>query len=195
MTHYIDIKLHPKKEIRENVLLNQLYTAFHKRLYELKEKNIALSFPEYRLKLGRLFRVHGSKEALEKLQAKEWLGKYANYCKVSKIESIPQKVQYRTIYRIQQNMTEAKLRRLIKRAKEGKGGFNEEDIKKYRIKMLQGGLDNPYVELMSESGKKKNGAKERLHRRFIAFGELQESETKGEFDLFGLSKVSTIPWF
>ncbi len=61
--------------------------------------------------------------------------------------------------------------------------------------MLQGGLDNPYVELMSESGKKKNGAKERLHRRFIAFGELQESETKGEFDLFGLSKVSTIPWF
>ncbi len=188
MTHYIDIKLMPKKEIRENVLLNQVYTAFHKRLYDLKSNNIAVSFPEYRLKLGRLFRIHGSKEALEKLQAKDWLGKYAEFCKISKIDVIPLKVQYRTVSRVQQNMTEAKLRRLIKRAKEGKGNFNEEDIKKYRIKMFQGGLDNPYVELRSMS----NG---QLHRRFIAFGELQANETKGEFDLFGLSKVSTIPWF
>ena len=188
MTHYIDIRLNPKKEIRENVLLNQVYTAFHKRLYDLKSKDIAVSFPEYRLKLGRLFRIHGSIEALEKLQAKEWLAKYADYCKVSKIQPMPDEVKYRTVSRVQQNMTEAKLRRLIKRAKEGKGNFNEEDIKKYRIKMFQGGLDNPYVELRSMS----NG---QLHRRFIAFGELQENETKGEFDLFGLSKVSTIPWF
>jgi CRISPR-associated endonuclease Csy4 len=177
MTHYIDIRLNPKKEIRENVLLNQLYTAFHKRLYDLKSDNIAVSFPEYHLKLGRLFRIHGSKEALEKLQAKEWLGKYAEFCKVSKTEATPEKVQYRTISRVQQNMTEAKLRRLIKR-----GTIPEEDIKKYRIKMFQGGLDNPYVELKSMS----NG---QLHRRFIEFGELQTNEEKGKFDLFGLSKV------
>jgi len=173
----------PKKEIRENVLLNQVYTSFHKRLYDLKSNNIAVSFPEYRLKLGRLFRIHGSKEALEKLQEKDWLGKYAEFCKVSKIEAIPPRVQYRTVSRIQQNMTEAKLRRLIKR-----GNIPEEDIRKYRIKMLQGGLDNPYVELVSMS----NG---KLHRRFIEFGELEDVETKGEFDLFGLSKVTTIPWF
>jgi CRISPR-associated endonuclease Csy4 len=183
MTHYIDIKLYPKKEIRENVLLNQVYTAFHKRLYDLKSDNIAVSFPEYRLKLGRFFRIHGSKEALEKLQEKEWIGKYTEFCKVSNIEPIPKKVQHRTISRVQQNMTEAKLRRLIKR-----GNIPEEDIKKYRIKMFQGGLDNPYVELRSMS----NG---QLHRRFIEFGELQDSETKGKFDLFGLSKVVTIPWF
>jgi CRISPR-associated endonuclease Csy4 len=183
MTHYIDIRLFPKKEIRENVLLNQVYTAFHKRLYDLKSDSIGVSFPEYRLKLGRLFRIHGSKEALEKLQVKEWLGKYAEFCKVSKIESIPEKVQYRTVSRVQQNMTEAKLRRLIKR-----GTISEEDIKKYRIKMFQGGLENPYVELRSIS----NG---QMHRRFIEFGELQDNEIKGKFDLFGLSKVSTIPWF
>ena len=183
MTHYIDIKLIPKKEVRENFLLNQLYTAFHKRLYDLKSDSIGVSFPEYRLKLGRLFRIHGSKDALEKLQAKEWLGKYAEFCKVSDIEAIPQKVQYRTVSRVQQNMTEAKLRRLIKR-----GNFPEEDIKKYRVKMFQGGLDNPYVELRSMSNNK-------LHRRFIEFGKLQKSEIKGEFDLFGLSKNATIPWF
>ncbi len=183
MTYYIDIKLMPKKEIRENVLLNQVYTSFHKRLYDLKSNNIAVSFPEYRLKLGRLFRIHGSKEALEKFQEKDWLGKYAEFCKVSKIEATPEKVQYRTVSRVQQNMTEAKLRRLIKR-----GNIPEEDIKKYRIKMFQGGLDNPYVELRSMS----NG---QMHRRFMEFGELQDAAVKGEFDLFGLSKVSTIPWF
>jgi len=188
MTYYIDIRLNPNKEIKENVLLNQVYTTFHKRLYDLKSNTIGVSFPEYRLKLGRLFHIHGSKEALEKLQSKEWLAKYADYCKVSTIKVIPDEVKHRTISRVQQNMTEAKLRRLIKRAKEGKGNFNEEDIKKYRIKMFQGGLDNPYVELKSMS----NG---QLHRRFIEFGELQANETKGEFDLFGLSKVSTIPWF
>ncbi len=173
----------PKKELRENVLLNQVYTAFHKRLYDLKLNNIAVSFPEYRLKLGRLFRIHGSKETLEKLQAKEWLGKYAEFCRISKIEAIPEKVQHRTVSRVQQNMTEAKLRRLIKR-----GNIHEVDIKKYRIKMFQGGLDNPYVELRSMS----NG---QMHRRFMEFGELQGVEVKGEFDLFGLSKDSTIPWF
>ena len=183
MTHYIDIKLIPNKEIRENVLLNQVYTSFHKRLYDLKSKDIAVSFPQYRLKLGKLFRIHGTKEALEKFNEKDWLGKYQAFCKVSNIEVVPQNVQYRTVSRVQQNMTEAKLRRLIKR-----GTIPDEDIKKYRIKMLQGGLDNPYVELVSMS----NG---QLHRRFIEFGELQETEIKGEFDLFGLSKVSTIPWF
>jgi CRISPR-associated endonuclease Csy4 len=183
MTHYIDIRLTPKEELRENVLLNQLYTAFHKRLYDLKSKNIGVSFPEYRLKLGRLFRIHGSKESLEKLQSKEWLKKDTKYYKISIIQAIPDKLKYRTVSRIQQNMTEAKLRRLIKR-----GTIPQEDIKKYRIKMFQGGLDNPYVELISMSNR-------RLHRRFIAFGGLQEKEVKGEFDLFGLSKSSTIPWF
>ena len=183
MTYYIDIRLMPSKEMRENVLLNNIYASFHKRLYDLKANDIGVSFPEYRLKLGRLFRVHGSKDSLEKLQEKDWLGKYAKYCKISNIEQIPNSVQYRTVYRVQQNMTEAKLRRLIKRR-----NISEEEIKKYRIKMLKGGLDNPYVELKSMS----NG---QFHRRFIAFGDLQNTKINGEFDFFGLSKIATIPWF
>jgi CRISPR-associated endonuclease Csy4 len=34
-----------------------------------------------------------------------------------------------------------------------------------------------------------------LHRRFIEFSELQNKEVNGKFDLFGLSKSATIPWF
>ena len=183
MDYYIDIKLFPTKEIRENVLLNQVYTVFHKRLYDLKSNDIGISFPQYKLKLGRLLRIHGEKEILNKLEEIDWLGKYRIYCKVTKVETIPENVQYRTVSRIQQNMTESKLRRLIKRET-----ISKEDIKKYRLKMLQGGLDNPYLELTSMSNNQ-------FHRRFIEFGELDNKEVKGPFDVFGLSKTGTIPWF
>ncbi|EKD42112.1 MAG: CRISPR-associated Csy4 family protein, partial [uncultured bacterium] len=33
------------------------------------------------------------------------------------------------------------------------------------------------------------------HRRYIVLGELQDQPVEGEFDQFGLSKTSTVPWF
>ena len=183
MDYYLDIRLMPKKEMRENILLNQIFSVFHKRLYDLKSTTIGVSFPEYKLKLGRLLRIHGSKEDLERLQEKEWLGKYRNFCKVGKITVVPKDVKYRTVSRVQQNMTEAKLRRLIKRE-----SIPYEEVKKYRIKMYESGLDNPFVELVSMS----NGQR---HRRFIEFGKLEDIAINGKFDLFGLSKIGTIPWF
>ncbi len=188
MNYYIDIELFPKKELRENILLNQLYLEFHKRIFDLNLKVIGVSFPKYRLKLGDVFRIHGDKESLEKLQSEEWIKKYPKNYHVSKITIIPQKVKYRVISRVQQTMSQSKLRRLIKRAEEGKGGIKEEDIKKYKIKMLQGGLDNPFVDLISSSNNQR-------YRLFISFGEFQDTEIKGKFDTYGLSKTSTVPWF
>ncbi len=188
MDYYIDIELFPKKELRENILLNQLYTEFHNRLYDLKSISIGVSFPKYRLKLGDVFRIHGDEESLEKLQSKVWILKYEKNYHISKIMPIPNKVKYRTISRVRQSMSESKLRRLIKRSEEGKGNFNIEDVKKYKIKMFQGGLENPFVELISGSNQKR-------HRRFFTFGELLDIELKGDFDTFGLSKTATIPWF
>jgi len=183
MDYYLDIRLMPKKEMRENILLNQLYSSFHKRLYDLKSTTIGVSFPEYRLKLGRLLRIHGKKEDLERLEEKDWLGKYRDFCKVGTITVVPKDVEYRTVSRVQQNMTEAKLRRLIKR-----GSISDEEVNKYRIKMYKGGLDNPFVELVSMS----NGQR---HRRFIEFGNLKDTAIEGGFDQFGLSTTATIPWF
>ncbi|MFK5881757.1 MAG: type I-F CRISPR-associated endoribonuclease Cas6/Csy4 [Sulfurospirillum sp.] len=183
MDYYLDIRLLPTKEMRENVLLNQVYSSFHKRLYDLKSTTIGVSFPEYRLKLGRLLRIHGTREDLERLEEKDWLGKYRDFCKVGTITAVPQNVKYRIVSRVQQNMTEAKLRRLIKR-----GSISDEEVKKYRIKMYEGGLDNPFVELVSIS----NGQR---HRRFIEFGKLEDVVIEDKFDLFGLSKTATIPWF
>lgn len=183
MNHYIDIKINPDAEMRENVLLNKVYTKFHKRLCDLQSSEVGVSFPEYQIKLGRTLRIHGANQRLQILQSENWLGGLTGYCDISEIQQIPDQVSYRTVSRKQANMTAAKLRRLIKR-----GSIKLDEIKHYKAKMFQQGIDNPFLELDSIS----NGYK---HRRYLSFGDLQKEATADAFDQFGLSNEATVPWF
>lgn len=183
MDHFIDIKIKPDAEMRENVLLNKVYSKFHKALFTLQSTYIGVSFPHYKVMLGDMIRIHGTEANLTELQAENWLGGLAGYCVVSLIHAVPDSVAYRTISRKQANMSEAKLRRLIKR-----GTIPTENYKAYKAKMFQQGLDNPYFELESSS----NGQK---HRRYIQFVDLSTESSEDVFDQFGLSKTATIPWF
>jgi len=183
MNFYVDITLLPDDDIPTYFIRNKVYTKLHKALSTLKATDIGVSFPKYRVKLGDVIRIHGAKQRLDGLQAMNWLGGLSGYCEVSDILAVPEKVKYRVVSRIQSNMTEAKLRRLIKR-----GSITPEEVKQYKAKMFSIGLDNSYLELESNS----NGHK---HRRYIQFGELSPTASKGEFDQFGLSKTASIPWF
>lgn len=183
MDHYIDVKLKPDAEMRENVLMNMVCTKLHKALFDLNSAVIGVSFPDYQLKLGSRIRLHGSTVDLENLQSQNWLGGLIGYCAVANVAKIPAQVQYRIISRIQSNMTQAKLNRLLKR-----GTIAPEQVRDYKAKLFSCGLDNPYMELESNS----NGHK---HRRYIKFGELKSSPSEGTFDYFGLSKTATVPWF
>ncbi|RLA40015.1 MAG: type I-F CRISPR-associated endoribonuclease Cas6/Csy4 [Gammaproteobacteria bacterium] len=183
MNHYVDIVIKSDAEMRENLLLNKVYTKFHKVLCDQKSTGVGVSFPRYKIMLGDVIRLHGTETKLAELQALDWLGGLKGYCTISSIQAIPENVTYRNISRIQSNMTEAKLRRLIKR-----GSITQEETKAYKAKMFQQGMDNPYLELESGS----NGHK---HRRYLQFGELSLQSVKGEFDQFGLSKTATVPWF
>lgn len=183
MNHYIDILIKPDAEMRENVLLNKVYTKFHKALCLLKSTEIGISFPRYKVILGDVIRIHGTENALAELQAMNWLGGLSGYCDINSVQVVPQDVVYRTISRKQTNMSEAKLRRLIER-----DTIPAENIKVYKAKMFQQGLDNPYFELESASNKHK-------YRRYLVFGKLNQSIASGQFDYFGLSKTATVPWF
>ena len=183
MNYYIDVQLKPDAEMRENVLLNKVYTKLHKALVSMCSTDIGVSFPCYRIKLGDVIRIHGSKENLSDLQASQWIGGLSGYCDVASISTIPEGAMHRMVFRKQANKTAAKLRRLIKR-----DSIPNEKIKPYKAQMYAESLDNPYLELESSS----NGFK---HRRFIAFGELGGEAITGSFDQFGLSKSATIPWF
>lgn len=183
MDSYINIDLKPDAEMRLNVLLNTVYTKFHKALCDVKSTNIGVSFPEYEVMLGGVLRIHGESSALRDLQGINWLGGIAGFCEVSDILSVPSETKYRNISRKQPVMSNSKLRRLIKR-----GTIVEEDIKKYRAEMFKSGIDNPYVELVSGSNAQK-------HRRYFEFGQILETPVPGKFNQFGLSKTATVPWF
>ncbi len=183
MDYYIDIRIEPDEEVPIYFIRNKVYSKLHKVLHTLKSTDIGISFPHYKVMLGDVIRLHGPEAKLTELQATDWLGGLVGYSKVSPIQNIPSDVKYRTISRKQSNMTEAKLRRLIKR-----GSISPEAVKAYKSKMFENGLDNPYLELESTS----TGHK---HRRYIQFGELRSKPVEGKFDQFGLSKTATVPWF
>lgn len=185
MNYFIDITLLPDPEFKETVLLNSLYSKLHKALFELKSINIGVSFPNYKVTLGNVLRIHGEKTTLTDLQGLNWIGGMSGYCVIGDIAPVPEATQFRMVSRVQTTMSNAKLKRLIKR-----GTIPEDDIEQYRAKMFSKGklLDNPYVELVSGS----NGHK---HRRYIKFSDLLDKSVEGEFDQFGLSKTATVPWF
>ncbi|WP_198244587.1 type I-F CRISPR-associated endoribonuclease Cas6/Csy4 [methane-oxidizing endosymbiont of Gigantopelta aegis] len=183
MDHYIDIRILPDAEMRENVLLNKVYTKFHKALCTLDAEDIGVSFPEYKIKLGRLLRIHSNAERLTELQKMQWLGGLVGYCNIAEIKLVPENTTFRVISRIQTTMSPAKYRRLLAR-----GTITEKEQKQYKAKMFQKGLDNPYMELESASTGKK-------YRRYLIFSDLLDNSVEGKFDQFGLSKTATVPWF
>ena len=193
MDYYFDIRMVPDDDIPIYFIRNKVYTKFHKALCDLKATDIGISFPKYRVKLGEVIRIHASSDRLKELQMMNWLGGLSGYCDVSDILPVPKTVEgYRTVSRVQPTMTLAKLEKRVKYQKANGDLITKEEVesykKQYKAKMFAQGLDNPYLELQSNS----NGHK---HRRFIQFGELLESCTEGEFDQFGLSKTASIPWF
>lgn len=183
MDHYIEVKLNPDAAIRENVLLNKVYTQFHKALFDLNSSAIGVSFPDYQLKIGTRMRIHGEQVELEKMQSLNWLDELAIDCVITDIRKTPEQTQHRIISRKQSNMTQAKLNRLLKR-----GSIAPAQTHQYKAKMFSQSLDNPFLELESNS----NGHK---HRRYLAFGELKAEPISGKFDYFGLSNQATTPWF
>lgn len=183
MDYYIDIEIKPDADMSESPLMNLVYTKFHKALVMLKTEQIGVSFPGYKIKLGRLIRLHGDKTNLYNLQSLNWLGGIAGYCEISNVKNVPADVKYITVSRIRTNMSKSKLERLKRR-----NSITPGEEKTYKAKMFSQGLDNPYLDL-------KSGSTGQKHRRFIHFGPLLDQPVAGKFDSYGLSKVATVPWF
>lgn len=72
MNSYIDIRLKPDAEMREAELSSKVFTKFHKALVTLNSHKIGISFPQMKLSLGQLFRIHGDASLLHDLQG--WIG-------------------------------------------------------------------------------------------------------------------------
>nr|WP_321399483.1 type I-F CRISPR-associated endoribonuclease Cas6/Csy4 [uncultured Desulfobacter sp.] len=183
MDHYMDVLLLPDPELPLPILMNALFSKFHKALCDLHSTDIGVSFPKQGPTLGNLLRIHGTSTLLIKLQQLKWIGPMVGYCQIGDILPVPLKVKYCRVFRTQPNMSPAKLRRLIKR-----GSITEDEMHRYKSKMISQLRSEPYIELTSNSTGQR-------HRRYIAFGPLQDEQVEGKFDQFGLSSKATVPWF
>ncbi|OBU17878.1 type I-F CRISPR-associated endoribonuclease Cas6/Csy4 [Photobacterium aquimaris] len=183
MDSYIDIQLKPNAEMRETELSCKVFTKFHKALVKLNTNQIGISFPQAHVKLGRLFRIHGEASLLNDLEGLAWLESLGGCCRVGAVIAVPEQVQYRNISAKKSNMSNAKLRRLIKR-----GNLDQDGIKRYKVKMLSQGFEQPYLDLFSSSTGQ-------IYRKFFDFSDLMNDPVEGVFDSYGLSKTATVPWF
>jgi CRISPR-associated endonuclease Csy4 len=184
MNHYFDIILLPDAEMPPMVLMNAIYAKLHKQLSDMASKTIGISFPEYRVTVGNILRLHGGETDLKILHGTNWRGGMNGYCKMGEILQVPIDAKHRNVYRKQPNMSQAKLNRLFKR-----GSITQQKIEGYKNKMFSERLINPpYLDLVSST----NGQR---YRRYILMGELLDQPILGEFDRFGFSTQATIPWF
>jgi CRISPR-associated endonuclease Csy4 len=201
MNYYQDLILLPDEEVPIFFIRNKIYQKLHKAIFDLNANDIGVSFPNVvvnkkdkipNLLLGNKIRIHSTKNTLDELQNLSWIGGLSGYCKISETLPVPDKIKgYQTISRIRQTMTNAKLKNRIEYQKNNGDLKTDKDIQEYRsqylAKMFKTSLDNPYLELSSSKGG--------LYRIYLHFGEIQNNDSDGEFNNFGLSKTATVPIF
>ena len=184
MDFYIDIKIKPDAEMRASMLLNKVYSKLHKALFDINADDVGVSFPETKILLGHVLRIHSNKKKLLDLDITNWLGGLVSYCDKSDVLIVQEEFENRRVSRWQSNMSEAHLRRLILR-----GSIDAKEVKGYKAKMFAAQMTTlPFLELESASNGKR-------HRRYIKVSKPQNESVLGKFDTFGLSKTATIPWF
>ncbi len=185
MDYFIDIRILPDPELNTQILLNALFSKFHRAVVAHGFGEIGVSFPEYNKDLGNILRLHGSKDNLSGFLDSNWIKGLRDYTRVGELAAVPVKCRYRTVKRIRPKMSAARQRRLdARRAARGDQGIkakatNEECFLR---------LHHPFIRLISQSSGQ-------VFPLFIQHGDLLDSATQGNFSAYGLSDTATIPWF
>ncbi|WP_025042083.1 type I-F CRISPR-associated endoribonuclease Cas6/Csy4 [Nitrosospira briensis] len=187
MDHHIDIDVLRDPEFPAHQLMSALYAKLHRALAAHNSTRIGVSFPGFSLRvphLGTRLRLHGSLAALSTLMASDWMTGMRDHVTLTQPMHIPENAKHRVVRRVQVKSSPERLRRRLMRrhnldAQEARQRIPDELARLAKL---------PYVQLRSAS----TGQSFRL---FIDHGPAQSHVTEGDFNAFGLSQVSTIPWF
>lgn len=200
MKYYIEVKLLADTEITLGFIWQKVYTQMHLALVELKDENdtvdIGFSFPFYNnhsFPLGDTLRVFAkSKERLEALNINKWLKRLADYTTVDDIKEVPNDIKGYVTFGRKQFKSNAEIRRLAKRYAKRNDISEEEALKNYEQ------TEKKYTKLKEENKLPfiniKSLSKGHPIKIFIVKKEV-EIEENGVFSTYGLSNVSTLPYF
>lgn len=182
MDCYQQFTLLPDPEFPETLLINALIAKLHRALHDVGKGEVGVSFPNMGKTLGSVMRLHGTRNALERLESSGWFKGMRDHCDMSTINLVPEVTEWCQVRRRQPVLTAAKLRRNIKR-----DFYDESTAESIWLKAKGRTLDGPYAQLKSLS----NGHQFRLYIE----QRQQDNEVKGSFNNYGLSYEATVPWF
>ncbi len=184
MDHYLEIRVLPDPEFSESLLMAALFAKLHRALGARGQGDIGVSFPEHGQTPGAVLRLHGSRGALDELEAGRWRAGLSDYCRYSPVTPVPANSHWRVVSRVQvKSSPERLLRRSVR-----KGWLTEEQAEaRLQTRPVQQ-TTLPYLNLKSLSG----GQSFRL---FIRHGDILPAPVAGRFSSYGLSAQATVPWF
>ncbi|WP_022850858.1 type I-F CRISPR-associated endoribonuclease Cas6/Csy4 [Limisalsivibrio acetivorans] len=188
MTHYVDIKAVPPSEVTVPVVLNKVFSRFHKALVQEDSPELAVSFPKEGVKdtgspLGDVIRVHGEEMSLKRFMETGWLGGMRDYVQAGMVKSVPSGAEHVAVRRVQvKSSMERVRRRQMKRH-----GYTEEEAREKYPDSAEKRTRKPFINV-------KSGSTEHSFRLFIQQKRVNEPG-EGGFNKYGLSKGGTVPLF
>lgn len=186
-THYVDLRVTPDPESSTVQLLGVLYDRLHLTLVQRRLDNLGISFPGYSLAprtLGNTIRLHGSGSTLQQLLQTDWLKGMRDHTHINDIAEVPSDAPNRTVQRKQFKTSAERLRRRRMRRQ----GETAEQAAQAIPSSMERRPTLPYVHLHSHSTRQP-------FCLFLAMGPLRAEATPGNFNSYGLSDTTTIPWF
>ncbi|MET1254826.1 type I-F CRISPR-associated endoribonuclease Cas6/Csy4 [Aliikangiella maris] len=193
MDNYIDLKILPDFEFKTSMLMNALFSKFHRVLVEIESSNIAVSFPNYGINeigkkdqcLGNVMRIHGEKISLELLMDKNWLKGMSDHIFKSEITKVPDTSKFISVRRAQNKYSNIeKLRRRYM----SRHNVTYEEAERLYPESLVKRVKLPFVRIKSSSTGE-------LFPLFIEQKEGELNSSSRGFNCYGLSKDASLPLF
>lgn len=187
MDTFVDLRLLPDPEFPATILMNALFSKFHRGLVRFGEGGIGVSFPDTGEKihsLGSRMRLHGNADTLRGFLESGWMQGMRDHVRIGSLAPVPSDVRYRIVRRVQAKSSPERLRRRLIARK----GVSEAEAQQAIPDSAAETLALPFVLLQSQS----TGQQFRL---FIEHLPVQGQAQAGTFSAYGLSAEATIPWF
>lgn len=187
MDHYIDITVLPDPEFPATTLMNALFAKLHRGLVDYGGQDIGVSFPEVarsKRTLGQGLRLHGKSASLERLMTISWMQGMRGYVTISPMRPVPAGAQHRVVRRVQAKSSPERLRRRLMVRKSIDMEAAQAAIPDSAAELL----NLPFVEISSRSSKCR-------FKLFIEHLDPVSVPAPGTYSTYGLSSISTVPWF
>jgi len=184
---FADIKLLADPEFPAPMLMNALFSKFHRHLTKFGAGSIGVSFPDSRdpgKSLGARLRLHGNFVDLQRFLATDWLSGMRDHVAIAPPEAVPSGARHRVVRRVQaKSNPERERRRLIARK-----GISEGEARIAIPDFCAETLTLPFLVL-------KSGSTKQQFRLFVDHLPLRDDAQQGVFNAYGLSASATVPWF